>query len=46
MRGIGAMMSGLVMYMKKMKDEIIQSVDGLHESMGTIEPRLDYNRPR
>ena len=40
--GSGAMMSGLVMYMKKMmKDEIIQSVDGLHESVGTIEVRLE-----
>ena len=46
MSGIGVMMSGLVIYMNKMKDEILQSVDGLHESMGTIELRLDYNWPK
>ena len=40
---IGAMMSGLVMYMKMMKDEIIQSVDRLHESVGTIELWLEKN---
>ena len=31
------MTSGLVTCMGKMKDEIIQSVDGLHESTGNID---------
>ena len=43
--GIGAMMDGLGMYLKKMKDEVVQAVDGLHEGMASIDVRLDYNGP-